>query len=171
MTRRFHLRMQSGLEADVHFLLCIAIAGCVAAVVAEAAMVGTGAFAPTVARAFFTLLQGTWFFQTARILSGAPWLLSVQQSKRGCGLLLTPPHTHRAGAPWDQEDSGNALMLPVIFAAHILVGAGSSSSASRACPRPSRPLTPAAPCAPQTVHSCCWRVPPGRERRGYCSSP
>ncbi len=68
---RFHLRMQTGVMADVHVLLCAAIAGCAVAVAAEGALAGSGAFAPTAARVFFTLLQGTWFIQTARILYGA----------------------------------------------------------------------------------------------------
>jgi hypothetical protein len=65
--------MQTGLMADVHVLLCAAIAGCAVAVAAEGALAGSRvpACAPTAARVFFTLLQGTWFIQTARILYGA----------------------------------------------------------------------------------------------------
>ncbi len=63
--------MQAGLVADVHVLLCFAVAGCSAAAAAEGALRGSGAVAPTAARAFFTLLQGTWFCQAAHILFGA----------------------------------------------------------------------------------------------------
>jgi hypothetical protein len=89
--------MQTGLMADVHLLLCAAVAACALAVAAEAAAHGSGALAPTIARVFFTLLQGTWFFQAAHILYGA--------------------------VPWDPEDDANATMLPVVFVAHMLAGA------------------------------------------------
>ena len=67
----FHLRMQTGLMADVHVCLCFAVAGCVLSVVAEAALSDTGSIAPTLARSFFTILQGTWFCEAAHILYGA----------------------------------------------------------------------------------------------------
>jgi hypothetical protein len=71
----FHLRMQHDLVADVHVCLCFAVAGCVIAVVAEAALCETGAVAPTLARCFFTMLQGTWFCQAAHIVYGEhAWL-------------------------------------------------------------------------------------------------
>ena len=86
--------MQSGLTADVHVLLCFAVAGCAAAVLAEAALVGTGAFAPTAARAFFTLLQGTWFCQAARILFGA----LLQHAFSRARLLTTPRRRGAVGS-------------------------------------------------------------------------
>ena len=92
----FHLRMQAGLTADVHVCLCIAVAGCAVAVVAEAALCDTGAIAPTLARCFFTLLQGTWFCQAANILYGAEL--------------------------WQADDMSNSMMLPVVFAAHVICG-------------------------------------------------
>ena len=77
----FHLRMQTGLVAEVHVCLCLAVAGCVVAVLAEAALCDTGAVAPSLARAFFTLLQGTWFCQAAHILYGEQ--ASLPASMRG----------------------------------------------------------------------------------------
>ena len=93
----FHLRMQTGLTADVHICLCIAIAGCAISVVAEAVLCETGAVGPTLARCFFTLLQGTWFCQVAHILYGAE--------------------------PWRADDMGNSMMLPVVLTAHVICGA------------------------------------------------
>ena len=92
----FHLRMQTGLTADVHICLCIAVAGCAVSVAAEATMCDTGAIVPTLARCFFTLLQGTWFCQAAHILYGAE--------------------------PW-RADMENSMMLPVILTAHVICGA------------------------------------------------
>ena len=71
--------------ADIHILLCVAVAGCAAAVAAEGALRGSGALAPTAARAFFTLLQGTWFCQAARSLYGA----RGDSRSRKLGALLT----------------------------------------------------------------------------------
>ena len=77
--------------ADVHVLLCFAVAGCSVATVAEGALHGSGAFAPTVARVFFTLLQGTWFCQAAHILYGAC-------SSLRCASACWRAVTSRAGA-------------------------------------------------------------------------
>lgn len=93
----FHLRMQTGLTADVHICLCVAVAGCAVSVLAEAALCDTGAVVPTLARCFFTLLQGSWFCQAAHILYGS--------------------------APWRSDDMGNSMMLPVLFSAHVIFGA------------------------------------------------
>ena len=93
----FHLRMQTGLTADVHICLCIAIAGCAISVVAEAVLCETGAVGPTLARCFFTLLQGTWFCQAAHILYGVE--------------------------PWRADNMGNSMMLPVVLTAHVICGA------------------------------------------------
>lgn len=93
----FHLRMQSGLSADVHVLLCFAVGGCAVSVFAEGLLSDSGAIVPTLARSFFTILQGTWFCQAAHILYGSK--------------------------PWSADDMGNSMMLPVVFSAHVLGGA------------------------------------------------
>ena len=114
----FHLRMQSGLMADVHVCLIFAVAGCAVSVVAEAALCETGAVAPTLARSFFTILQGTWFCQAAHILYGTAGssLFDISKSCDASGCA--------AGAkPWHADDMGNSMMLPVVFTAHVLGGA------------------------------------------------
>jgi hypothetical protein len=101
--------MQTGLMADVHLMLCGAVAGCALAVAAEAATHGTGAFAPTIARVFFTLLQGTWFFQAAHILYGACHVHALPAHSAACGQLAHEARLRcRRGAVgprgWRQRD-------------------------------------------------------------------
>ena len=92
----WHLKMQSGLLADAHVLLIFAVVGCAAAAAADAAR--RTSFQASALRAFFLLLQGTWFLQLARALYG--------------------------DHPWDPEDLNAVLALPVVFVWHALAIAG-----------------------------------------------
>lgn len=67
----FHLSSQSGMLAEIHLLLVYSILFCAVSTAAEA--VGGGSVA-ALARAFFTLLQGSWFVQITHTVYGrVPW--------------------------------------------------------------------------------------------------
>ena len=67
-----HLQSQSGLMAEIHTLLVLAIAANAAAVVAE--LLARGSLLAAYSRAYFTLLQASWFWQISTALYGTkPW--------------------------------------------------------------------------------------------------
>jgi hypothetical protein len=86
----FHLQSQAGMLAEIHLLLVYAVAACGVATAVEGA---TGSANAAYARAFFTLVQGSWFAQIA--------------------------HTIYGRRPW-ADDMGAEMMLPVYFCFHLI---------------------------------------------------
>ena len=72
----FHLKMQFGLMNTIHFLLVMAIIGCAIGCTWES--MHPNSINASSLRAISTVLQGTWFFQTASVLYGShKWSLDV----------------------------------------------------------------------------------------------
>jgi len=72
----FHLKMQFGLMSTIHFLLVMAIIGCAIGCTWES--IHPTSINASSLRAIATVLQGTWFYQTANVLYGTnKWSLDV----------------------------------------------------------------------------------------------
>ena len=85
-----HLQGGAPVTDGLHLLLVFSILGCAASIAAEAMWASPHA---ALARAYFTLLQGSWFAQTSHALYGKP--------------------------SWPQ-DMTTQMALPVLFCLHLL---------------------------------------------------
>lgn len=91
----FHLRMQSGLVADLHVLLVALVLACATAVAAAGSL--PNSITASMLVGYLMLAQGSWFLWQARILYGA------------------------VGHRWDLNDvDGGQMMLPVVFVFNML---------------------------------------------------
>jgi hypothetical protein len=89
----FHLHGRSHMDVQVHMFLFYTVVGCVLSTLLE--MVHPHNVILALCRTFFTLLQGTWFFQI--------------------GFILYPP----IGDQWDEEDHEQMMVITLIFTWHL----------------------------------------------------
>lgn len=91
---KFHLHGRTDLDVLLHTLLIYTIAASILAMLAE--LKYRDNILCALARSYFTLLQGTWFWQV--------------------GWILYPPFKH--SFHWDQEDHEQMMIATMIFAWH-----------------------------------------------------
>ncbi len=92
---KFHLFGRDGMDIMVHTLLLYAVYGCIILTLAE--MVRPTQVLLPLGRAFFTVLQGSWFWQTAFI-------------------LYNPIPGH---AEWDHENHHQTMLITCFFTWHM----------------------------------------------------
>ncbi|XP_053641771.1 transmembrane protein 45B [Cherax quadricarinatus] len=88
----YHLHGRSPMDVQVHMLLFYVVVGCAVASTLE--MCYKNNVLPALCRSYFTLLQGTWFYQV--------------------GFVLYPPWTRQ----WDQHDHSQMMMVTLLFTWH-----------------------------------------------------
>ncbi|XP_045604475.1 transmembrane protein 45B [Procambarus clarkii] len=88
----YHLHGRSPMDVQVHMLLFYVVVAGAVAVVLE--MCQRTNVLPALGRAYFTLLQGTWFYQV--------------------GFVLYPPWDR----PWNQHDHSEMMIITLIFTWH-----------------------------------------------------
>nr|XP_045598378.1 transmembrane protein 45B-like [Procambarus clarkii] len=91
----YHLHGRTPMDVQVHMYLVYVVAGCVVATGLE--MYHRRSVLPALARVYFTLLQGTWFFQV--------------------GFILYPP----VGQKWTEDDHSQMMIVTLIFCWHCAV--------------------------------------------------
>ncbi|CAG7718570.1 unnamed protein product [Allacma fusca] len=89
----FHLHGRSHMDVQVHMFLFQTVVACVVSTLLE--MQHSHNVILALCRTFFTLLQGTWFFQI--------------------GFILYPP----IGENWDEEDHDQMMVITLIFTWHV----------------------------------------------------
>ncbi|XP_045124180.1 transmembrane protein 45B-like isoform X1 [Portunus trituberculatus] len=88
----YHLHGRTAMDVQVHTLLFFVVVACAVSVVLE--MCYKDNVVPALCRAYFILLQGTWFYQI--------------------GFILYPP----VGRAWSQEDHRQMMLVTLLFAWH-----------------------------------------------------
>ncbi|XP_070000043.1 transmembrane protein 45B [Penaeus vannamei] len=88
----YHLHGRSHMDVQVHMLLFYVVLACAVSTALE--MCYKNNVLPALCRSYFTLLQGTWFYQI--------------------GFILYPPW----GPTWDQENHGQMMMVTLFFTWH-----------------------------------------------------
>ncbi|XP_050714101.1 transmembrane protein 45B-like [Eriocheir sinensis] len=88
----YHLHGRSNMDVQVHMLLFFVVVACAVSVVLE--MCYKNSVVPALCRAYFILLQGTWFYQI--------------------GFILYPPVGHQ----WDQENHRQMMLVTLLFTWH-----------------------------------------------------
>ena len=94
---KFHTHGRKDLDILLHTLLVYALVANTAAVLIE--MKHRHSITAALSRPYFTLLQGTWFWQT--------------------GWILYPPFPW--SFQWDQEDHGQMMVATIIFIWHLAI--------------------------------------------------
>ena len=94
---KFHLHGRTDLDVLVHTLLVYALVASTASVLIE--MKFRHSIMAALSRPYFTLVQGTWFWQT--------------------GWILYPPFPW--SFQWDEEDHGQIMVATTIFIWHLAV--------------------------------------------------
>jgi hypothetical protein len=94
----FHLHGRGTLDIRVHVLMVLVVAGCVLSSCAE--MKFRRSVLAALARSFFTLVQGSWFWHVGFILyPPVPWVFHFEQENHMQLMLVTAMFTwHSAGA-------------------------------------------------------------------------
>ncbi|XP_064119103.1 transmembrane protein 45B-like [Macrobrachium nipponense] len=88
----YHLHGRTPMDIQVHMLLFYVVVSCAVCVALE--MCYKGNVLPALGKAYFVLLQGTWFYQI--------------------GFLLYPP----IGEQWDQNEHSQMMMVTLFFTWH-----------------------------------------------------
>ncbi|XP_076059222.1 transmembrane protein 45B-like [Oratosquilla oratoria] len=89
----YHLHGRSTMDVQVHMFLFYVVVACALSTTLE--MLYRKNVLPALCRSYFTLLQGTWFFQV--------------------GFILYPP----VGEEWDQKDHKQLMITTLIFTWHM----------------------------------------------------
>ncbi|XP_064615521.1 transmembrane protein 45B-like [Liolophura sinensis] len=93
---KFHLHGRSQLDVLVHTLLLYVVYACIISVIVE--MKYRHSILSPLARAYFSLIQGTWFWQV--------------------GFILYNPSPN--AVPWKADDHGELTLVTLLFAWHAL---------------------------------------------------